>query len=265
MLHSPLSAARLASALAGQRFGHEVQVHEEMASTSDHVHELGLAGYPEGVTVFAEAQTAGRGRRENRWSSEPGHDLLFSVLLRPEVKMELWPRLTTLAALALCKAIEEVTSLQPAIKWPNDVYLQGRKTAGILAETHTGSGGAFMVLGIGLNVNTKSYPAELQEIATSVLLQSPSGTQAIDRQRLAIALLRQLNRLHGHWENGYNEIIDEVRERSWLLGKPIRALMDGKVISGVATGLNAEGHLLMQSGEGVSMTLTSAEQVRITD
>jgi len=262
MTPGTLSARRIATALAGQEIGHDVQVYLELPSTSDHVRELGLTGYPHGVAVFAESQTAGRGRRENRWSAEPGRDLLLSILLRPQVRMEAWPRLTTLAALALCRAIEETTSLAPAIKWPNDVYINGKKTAGILAETFMGSGGAFMVLGIGLNVNTRTYPAQLQGIATSLSLEMAGGPTFVDRQRLAVSLLRQLNALLPLWESGYETVISKVRARSWLLGKPIRALIDGREVTGQAAALNEEGHLLMQRADGSILALTSAEQVR---
>jgi len=252
----------MAAALAGQLIGHDIQVHAELPSTSDHVRELGFSGYPHGTVVFAESQSAGRGRRDNRWASEPAHDLLLSILLRPEVKMECWPRLTTLAALALCRSIEETTSLLPAIKWPNDVYIHGKKTAGILAETFMGSSGAFMVLGIGLNVNTTSYPPELHGIATSLTLEMAGGPATVDRQRLAVSLLRQLNLLLPLWESGYETVVSEVRARSWLLGKPIRALIDGREVTGQASALNEEGHLLMQRADGSLLALTSAEQVR---
>jgi len=101
----PLQLRRLIAALAGHAVGSEIQVHEELGSTSDHARGLGMAGHPHGLAVFAESQNAGRGRRENRWSSQPGLDLAVSILLRPEARLELWPRFTTLAALATCKAM----------------------------------------------------------------------------------------------------------------------------------------------------------------
>jgi BirA family biotin operon repressor/biotin-[acetyl-CoA-carboxylase] ligase len=255
-----LQSRRLTSALAGHAIGCEIQVHEELASTSDHVRELGQAGYPHGLVVFAEAQTAGRGRRDNRWTSEPGQDLLLSILLRPGVCMERWPRLTTIAALAICRAIENTTPLKPVIKWPNDIYLSDRKCAGILAESFTGTSGTFMVLGVGLNVNTRIFPPELP--ATS-LRRETSQEKIQDRNVLAIALLKQLNQLVMSWDEGFATIIEEVRQRSWLLGKPITARMEGRPVEGIVVDLNQEGHLLVRQSDGTILTLSSAEQVRV--
>lgn len=255
-----LQSRRLISALAGHAIGCEIQVHEELASTSDHVRELGQAGYPHGLVVFADAQSAGRGRRDNRWRSEPGQDLLFSILLRPQVSMERWPRLTTIAALAICRAIENVTPLKPVIKWPNDIYLGDRKCAGILAESFTGSTGTFMVLGVGLNVNTRTFPPDLP--ATSLRRETPQE-KVHDRNALAIALLKQFNQLVMHWDEGFALVIEEVRQRSWLLGKSITARMDGRPVEGFVVDLNQEGHLLVKQGDGTILTLSSAEQVRV--
>lgn len=254
-----LQSRRLTSALAGHAIGCEIQVHEELASTSDHVRELGQAGYPHGLVAFAETQSAGRGRRDNRWMSEAGQDLLFSILLRPQVRMERWPRLTTIAALAICRAIENVTPLKPAIKWPNDIYLSDRKCAGILAESFTGSTGMFMVLGIGLNVNTRIFPPDLT--ATSLRREMPQE-KIQDRSALAIALLKQLNQLVAHWDEGFASVIDEVRQRSWLMGKSINARMEGRPVEGTVMDLNQEGHLLLKQSDGTILTLSSAEQVR---
>lgn len=255
----PLNLRRLISAMAGHVVGTEIQVHEELGSTSDHVRGLGMAGHPHGLVVFAESQTAGRGRRENRWSSEPGRDLMFSLLLRPEAGLEFWPRLTTLAALAVCHAMESVAGIQALIKWPNDVYLQDRKGAGILAETFTGGAGAFMVLGIGVNVNTDSYPLELRDIATSLRLVSG---REVDRTALAVAMLKALDQQVKRLGVGFEESVAEAQQRSWLIGKTLTARMDGQEVRGTATGLNHDGHLLVRDERGMVLTLSSAEQVR---
>ncbi len=257
----PLQARRISAALAGHAIGSEIQVHEEIASTSDHVRELGFAGWPHGVVVFAEAQSAGRGRRENRWCSEPGKDLLFSILLKPEVAIEHWARLATLAAWGISRAIEESLALHPLIKWPNDLILRDRKFCGILAETHVGAAGSFIVLGVGLNVNTAAFPPELQEIATS--LRNECGGKILDRTLLAISLLQHLERALKKWQRGFPEVIAEVQRRSWLMGKRIRAQHHGVMTEGVVAGLNEEGWLIVKLDDGTVATLGSAEQVRV--
>jgi BirA family biotin operon repressor/biotin-[acetyl-CoA-carboxylase] ligase len=254
-----LQPRRLIAALAGHAVGSEIQVHEELGSTSDHARDLGMAGHPHGLAVFAESQNAGRGRRDNRWSSQPGLDLAVSILLRPEARLEIWPRLTTLAALAICQAIESVTRLRAEIKWPNDIFIADRKAAGILAETFTAGAGAFMVIGIGVNVNSVDLPPDLRGTATSLKLASG---REVDRNALAIALLKALDQQVKRVEQGFAKAVEEVRQRSWLMNKPLVARVDGREVRGLATGLNAEGHLLIRDEQGAVVALSSAEQVR---
>lgn len=257
----PLQARRISAALAGHAIGSEIQVHEEIASTSDHVRELGLAGWPHGVVVFAEAQTAGRGRRENRWCSEPGKDLLFSILLKPEVIIERWARMATLTAMGISLAIENAYGLRPQIKWPNDLLLRDRKFCGILAESYAGATGSFIVLGVGLNVNTTVFPPELQELATSLRIECEG--KILDRTQLAIGLLLHLEQSLEKWESGFHEVLAEVQKRSWLMGRRIRAQHHGAQTEGVVAGLNEEGWLMVKHDDGKISTLGSAEQVRV--
>lgn len=238
-------------------------MHEELVSTNDHGRDLGAAGYPHGLVILAESQTAGRGRRENRWQAEAGRDVLMTVLLRPAAPLHQWPRITTLTALALCKAIEATTSLRPQIKWPNDVYVRDRKVAGILAETFTDRGGAYMVLGMGLNVNTQRFPKDLRDSATSLLMECGDERAALDRSAITIALLKQIAICLGRLENSFENAVQEVRDRSWLLGKLIEARVSGTTLKGTAVNLNEEGHLIVNGDDGITHVLTSADHVRL--
>ena len=234
---------------------------EDIASTNDHVKELGMEGYPHGLVVLAESQSSGRGRRENVWHAPPGRDILMTVLLRPEVRLDLWPRATSIAATSICRAIEETTALPAAIKWPNDVYVGEKKCAGILAETFTSPGGPFMALGIGLNVNSDQFPPDVRALATSLMLER-SDHQALDRNVLVIALLKQLDHQLQRMDAGFDQIITDIRSRSWLLGRRITALVEHREITGTAVDLNDEGHLVVRGEDGEFATLSSAEQVR---
>ncbi len=258
---APLDARRIRAALAGHIIGTEVQAHEELASTSDHVRELGLAGHTHGIVVFAEAQSAGRGRRENRWSAEPRQDLLFSILLRPTVGIEKFARLATLAALGLSRGVESSCSLEPRIKWPNDLLFGGKKFCGILAEMFSTSGGPFLVLGVGMNVNSITFPAELSGHATSLRLES--GRLPLDRTGLAIALLRALEQTLHSWDAGFEKVIAEVKQRSVLLGQRIRAQIGEESVEGTAHDLGREGGLILRRDDGSLLELTSAENVRL--
>ncbi len=289
---TPLDSRRIRAALAGHAIGNEVQLHEELASTSDHVREQGFAGHPHGLVVFAESQTAGRGRRENRWSAEPRQDLLFSILLRPVVGIEKFSRLATLAALGLSRGVEgardpeavlagasrpcsgkdETPLLQsqparvrqvfsPQIKWPNDLLLGGKKFCGILAEMFASPSGPFLVLGAGMNVNGVTFPPELRGSATSLRLES--GGQALDRTGLAIALLRGLEQALQFWDTGFESVITEIKQRSFLLGKRIHARIGDVSVEGMAHDLGREGGLVLRRDDGSLLELTSAENARL--
>ncbi len=237
-----------------------VTVLDETGSTSDWLKQ-NASTLPVGTVVFAESQTAGRGRRENRWLAPRGKDLMFSLLLKPDVSLDKWPRITTLAALALCKAIEAELPLEPRIKWPNDIYLQGRKVSGLLAETVTARDGMRIVLGIGLNVNALNFPPELN--ATSLLRELASPVlHEIDRNALGSRLLSSLHAEFDRIDDDYCEAVSEVRERSWLIGRQIRCRMEGRTVHGRVLDLNEEGHLILALPDGSKLTLTSAEEVR---
>lgn len=249
-----------ASALQDDALPWKITVLEEVGSTSDWLKQ-NAATLPVGAVVLAESQTAGRGRRENRWIAPRGKDLMFSLLLKPEAPLEKWPRITTLAALGICKAIEAELPLQPRIKWPNDIYLSDRKVSGLLAETVTTREGMRIVLGIGLNVNALDFPPELN--ATSLLraLASPV-LHEIDRNALGCRLLSALHAEFICIDDDYSSAISEVRERSWLIGRQIRCRMEGRPMHGRVLDLNEEGHLILSLPDGSTLTLTSAEEVR---
>ncbi len=249
-----------ATALNDPTLPWHVTVLDEVGSTSDwlkqHATEL-----PLGSVVFTESQTAGRGRRENRWIAPRGKDLMFSQLLRPEAPFEQWPRITTLAALAICKAIEAELPLQPRIKWPNDIYLSDRKVSGLLAETVSTRDGMLLVLGIGLNVNTREFSPGI--VATSLLSELPTAPLGeLDRNSLANRVLGSLDAEFQRIGDDFSSAIAEVRPRSWLLGRQIRAKAPQGEVFGRVLDLNEEGHLILEFPDGNTHTLTSADEVR---
>ena len=249
-----------ASALHDDALPWHITVLEEVGSTSDWLKQH-AADLPVGTVVLAESQTAGRGRRDNRWIAPRGRDLMFSLLLKPAATMEKWPRITTLAALAICKAIEAELPLQPRIKWPNDIHLNDRKVSGLLAETVSTPVGIHLVLGIGLNVNTLDFPSELSATSLLQLLQ-PASIPEIDRNALGHRLLTALHTEFQSLEDDFSAAIAEVRERSWLIGRQIRARAPQGEVFGRVLDLNEEGHLILEFPDGSTHTLTSADEVR---
>ena len=189
-----LIAAELSASLGESVIGRRIIVLESTRSTNDFLRQMLTPELPEGFVVFAEDQTAGRGQRGNRWASAPHQGLWFSVLLRPRIPLNESARLTNWAAQAVAATIRSETGLEPAIKPPNDVYLAGRKVAGVLVETKAGPGSEFdAIVGIGVNLNQalEDFPIELQERAGSLAM---ALGQKIVRFDFAIALLRELER-----------------------------------------------------------------------
>jgi BirA family biotin operon repressor/biotin-[acetyl-CoA-carboxylase] ligase len=186
-------AEELQADLASGVIGREIIVLEQTGSTNDAILQIANANSKEGLVVFAEHQTAGRGQRGNRWESAAGKGLWFSILLRPKIDLASSPQLTAWAAEAVSGAIQNEFSLTPTIKLPNDVQIEGRKVAGVLVEMRAREKAAHLAIaGIGVNVNQsrEDFPKELQTRAISLAMAL--GKQ-IDRQSFAVALLRKLD------------------------------------------------------------------------
>lgn len=195
---SKLEAARLRDALkrAHCTIGNQVVVLPETTSTNDKVLELAEAGTAEGLVVFAEHQTAGRGQRGNRWESAAGKGLWLSILLRPKIDIRESARLTSWAAETVARTIQEEFGLAATVKPPNDVQVEGRKIAGVLVEMRAQNNAPHIAItGIGINVKhaPEDFSAELRPHATSVAM---ALDRAVDREQFAIALLQQLDRTY---------------------------------------------------------------------
>jgi BirA family transcriptional regulator, biotin operon repressor / biotin---[acetyl-CoA-carboxylase] ligase len=191
-----LIAAELQAALHGAVIGREIIVLEETGSTNDAILQIANANSEEGLVVFAEHQTAGRGQRGNRWESAAGKGLWFSILLRPRIAIADSPQLTSWAAEAVSVAIRNEFSLTPTVKVPNDVLIKGCKVAGVLVEMRAHEKAAHLAIaGIGINLNQsrEDFPQELQSRAISLAMAV--GRQ-VDRQNFAVALLRNLDRTY---------------------------------------------------------------------
>jgi BirA family biotin operon repressor/biotin-[acetyl-CoA-carboxylase] ligase len=214
-----LIAADLLAGLppAGIVIGREITVFEETNSTNDLAARAGDDGVREGLVIFAETQRAGRGRLGRAWQSPPWQGLWFSVLLRPAAPVERWPELTFCAALAVAEAAESETGRDAAIKWPNDVLIQGRKISGILLESHQRRPPGCVVLGIGLNVRQRreDFAPELREQAASLCLVAKAA-EAVSRRTAAIAVLTRLESCYRGWPENFGAVEHACRARGCL-------------------------------------------------
>jgi len=199
-----LIASQLQAALPSAFIGRRIVVVEQTTSTNDAILQIAFpqgaaVSSPsphgdEGLVLFAEHQTAGRGQRGNRWESAAGEGLWFSILLRPQIQINESYRLTVWAIEALSDVIRAEFSLDSTIKMPNDIQLRGRKVAGVLVEMRAQQKAPHVaVVGIGVNANQSDFPNELQDKATSIAM---TLGRRVNRQEFAVAVLRQLDRTY---------------------------------------------------------------------
>jgi BirA family biotin operon repressor/biotin-[acetyl-CoA-carboxylase] ligase len=224
-------------------------------STNERAKELAISGAPGGLVVTAREQTAGRGRRGNAWFGPPGSSLLYSGLLRPYASDEA-PLLPLAVPLAVCEAAEAVALVRCQVKWPNDVWVDERKVAGVLVEARPDEGWA--VIGVGLNVAIApgDFPPELRETAASLLPTEaqgglpPGGAPGVRRA------LEALNEALSRWVDAPgDEILSAYRARDALCGKRI-SWQDGE---GVADQIDERGHLVVEKSGGERVTLGAGE------
>lgn len=227
-------------------------------STNSLLREKANAGIPEGYVVLAGQQTGGRGRMGRRFYSPPDTGLYLSLLLRPT---HLPPAqavgITTMAAVAACRAIEEVSHGDAQIKWVNDIYLGGKKVCGILTEASIGleSGSLdYAVVGVGFNVcpPEDGFPEELSQIAGAILPRSQEGA----RNRLAAAFLKHFLAIYRSGGTGYAE---EYRRRSLVIGKPIRVLSPAGQRPAFALDVDSSCRLIVRYDDGTVEALSSSE------
>lgn len=215
-------------------------------STNARARELALEGAGGGLVVTADEQSAGRGRQGRSWFAPAGTALLYSGLLRPLGERPLLP---LAVPLAVCEAAEAIATVSCRVKWPNDVWVSGRKLAGVLIESRAGGDG-FAVIGVGLNVAVPAdaFPPELVGTATSLSGGGGGPTVA--------AALAALNEALGRWVDTPGErVLAEFRARDALGGRRV-AWGEGE---GVAAGIDDSGHLLVDAASGQTVTLGAGE------
>lgn len=208
------------------------------------------AGAQEGLCIVAREQTAGRGRLDRSWQSPKDAGLYFSIVLRPQLKLNAWPLITLMAALAVSDTLRDLYGLSSDIKWPNDVCLGDQKLSGILAETFETEAGSACVLGIGINLRKAAFPPELEALATSI---ECAVHLVPDAEVLLQALLRQLAIRYGRLReaDGAPSVLrDWMAASSYAFGKNVRVDAGADVFAGVTYGLEDDGALRVKLSNG---------------
>jgi len=250
-----LNPDQIQAHLTTTRIGRKVIVYNTTSSTSDVAAAYATNSENDGLVVFAEEQTAGRGRAQHRWYSRRGHSILASVLLcNTAIKPEL---LSLTTAVAVAEAIGNSGRKQAKIKWPNDILLNGKKAAGILLESRKSDGSGAYILGIGINCHQQQqdFPAELRATATSIDIES---RRVCDRISLAKRLLTSAD----HWlaaaEKSSEEILDQWSKLSALLNQRVTLIFNGAEFTGNCIGIDPERGLILQFDTGGLRFFTAA-------
>ena len=242
-----LDPDRINANLKTRRIGREILVFDSTSSTNDIAAEYAKNKKNDGLVVFAEEQTAGRGRAGSKWHSGRADSVQCSIVL---TDYKLNPELLSLTcAVAVAEGLGKIGGTEANIKWPNDIILNGKKVAGILLESKLNNDGGAYILGIGINCHQKkdSFPAELQPIATSIDIESRSVS---DRVSLSKRLLTSIE----HWleiaEKNSKKVTEKWCQLSIQLNHRVKLIYNGREFAGNCIGIDPEKGLILQLDTG---------------
>lgn len=243
--------------------GKEVISYKKVDSTNTVAYELAEKGMKEGLVVLAEEQAKGKGRQGREWISPSKGGIYMSCVLRPKMAPNEIPKITLLAAVAVARALRETTGLNAMIKWPNDILVNNKKVCGILTEMKAEQDSIdFIVLGIGINVNTplKNLPKGATSLREE--LKHSGRTDPVSRIELARNVLEKLEsdylRLKG---KAFRPIIEEWKSFSAMLGARIRVVMPNGALEGQAHTIDPDGSLVVRRDSGVLEKISAGDIV----
>jgi len=247
----------LRTGLKTRFFGNKIYSFDTIDSTNNCAKAVAGCGATEGTVVIAEQQTLGRGRLGRPWIANPNENLMFSVILRPAIPPDQLNVLPLYVAVAVAQSAEQVTGMEVECKWPNDLMIRGKKFSGILIEGSVKQNKVeYVVIGIGINVNQREFPADLAARATSLRLEL---NREIDRVELFREILHSLEnhytRISTH---GFDSVLPLWLQRTKMLNRPVSVLQQGQTITGVMKGLSPQGGLVVLA-DGMEKVLVAGD------
>lgn len=255
-----VSADEIRLGLKTEFMGQNIYYEETVDSTQKIAHRLSMENAPEGTLVIADEQLQGKGRLGRSWHSPKYTGVWMSIILRPDIPVGKTPQLTLLTAVAVVQAIQEITGLEPRIKWPNDILLNGKKVTGILTELQAEADKVHAVIvGIGINANqkTEDFPLEIRSKATSLFIESG---KKVNRSELIRAVLAKLEKLYKlYLSNGFEPVKILWESYALSIGKTITARTLNKTITGKALGITEDGVLKIEDADGKIHYVYSAD------
>ena len=244
------SKEELQQGLTTQVVGSKIFVFETIDSTNACARTLGDAGTQEGAVVVTNFQTSGRGRLGRTWLAEPDANLLFSVLLRPRISVDVSGQLTLYASVAIARAIEQCVGAPVECKWPNDLLLNGKKFCGILLENSSQQSElSYAVIGAGINLNQQSLSPEIASRATSLSIETG---KTFDRKQVFHVVLQELDLLYKSARKGDFSFIEaEWTRRCLMFGKTVTVQQHDHTIAGTVLRLNHDAGLVIATSDGL--------------
>ena len=245
-----MSSAEIESLLETAWAGRDVLYLDETDSTNVQAKKLGEAEGKHGTLIVSDRQTAGKGRRGRGWDSPSGASIYMSILLRPDILPDKAPMLTLVMALAVVRAVREITGEEAGIKWPNDIVLNKKKICGILTEMSAEIDYInHVVIGVGINVNTEDFPEEIKKTATSLFIETGKKWK---RSEFIAAAMKYFEEYYEIFLKTQNlKMLQEIYN-GFLVNKDaqVRVLEPGNEFDGCALGINETGELLVRKSDG---------------
>jgi BirA family biotin operon repressor/biotin-[acetyl-CoA-carboxylase] ligase len=246
------SEQTLKERLAEKKIGSVVRYFQEIDSTNIMAYRLALEGAPEGVIVVADTQTKGRGRLSRAWYSPSGTNIYVSMILRPQIEPAMASQITLMAGVAVASLFSGYCPEGVSIKWPNDVLIRGKKACGILTEMKASAAGVdFIILGIGLNINMnrEDFDLSLRDTATSLRMETGSMHDRLD-------VISKLFDFIDKWYKvflraGFVGLRDTWMSHADILGKRIKVIFKDEIQTGMVTGIDNDGTILIEGENGV--------------
>ncbi|PGT87431.1 biotin--[acetyl-CoA-carboxylase] ligase [Bacillus sp. AFS040349] len=255
-----ISSNEIQIGLKTKTLGRHVHFEETVTSTQKIAQTLAGNGAPEGTIVVADQQTNGRGRMAREWYSPSGTGIWMSLIIRPNIPIHSTPQLTLLTAVAIVQAIEELTPVKPDIKWPNDILINGKKVVGILTELQAEADQVHsVIIGTGINVNQKveDFPEELQQIATSIGIETGKHWE---RALFIQTILLKFEGLYSlYLSQGFHPIKLLWEGYAISLNKKMVARTLNGSVEGKAIGIDHNGVLLIETSDGSIKEIYSAD------
>ncbi|MFC1862414.1 biotin--[acetyl-CoA-carboxylase] ligase [Thermodesulfobacteriota bacterium] len=244
-------------------FGREEIVYfKETDSTNARARELASKGASEGTIVIAENQTQGRGRKGRSWFSPAEQGIYISLVLRPLIAPNEAPKMTLLTGVAVAETLLSLTDLEINIKWPNDILISGKKVAGILTEISTEMDAIeYVIVGLGLNVNTVSFPDDIKEKATSLFIEAG---RHFSRSKLIGNYLKWHEKYYDELKIiGFSPVMKRWKALSNIAGKLVRVEMIDRDITGKVLGIDEDGALIVEDNDGISQRIFAGDVILI--